>query len=67
MLARVHKRKRLGVVSDLKFLRSVSTGSIPKIIWDHFDFRQIAEGKLVAHKDVRAQFESWLTGSSGRP
>ena len=29
--------------------------------------RQIAERKLIPHEDVKAQFESWLTGSSGRP
>jgi len=29
--------------------------------------RQTAEGKLIPHEDVRAPFESWLTGSSGRP
>jgi predicted transcriptional regulator len=29
--------------------------------------RQIAEGKLIAHDEVKAQFQSWLTGSSGRP
>jgi predicted transcriptional regulator len=29
--------------------------------------RQIAEHKLIPHEEVKAQFESWLTGSSGRP
>jgi predicted transcriptional regulator len=29
--------------------------------------RQIAEGKLIPHEEVKAQVESWLTGSSGRP
>jgi len=29
--------------------------------------RQIAEGKLIPHEEVKAQFKSWLTGSSGRP
>ena len=28
--------------------------------------RQIEEGKLIAHKEVKAQFKSWPTGSSGR-
>ena len=27
--------------------------------------RQIAEGKLIAHEEVKARFQSWLTGSSG--
>ena len=29
--------------------------------------RQIAEGQLIPHEGVKAQVESWLTGSSGRP
>ena len=29
--------------------------------------RQIAEGKLIPHEEVKAQLKSWLTGSSGRP
>jgi predicted transcriptional regulator len=29
--------------------------------------RQIVEGKLIAHEEVKAQVRSWLTGSSGRP
>jgi predicted transcriptional regulator len=29
--------------------------------------RQVAEGLLVPHDEVKAQFQSWLTGSSGRP
>jgi predicted transcriptional regulator len=29
--------------------------------------RQIAEGKLIPHEEVKVQFKSWLTGSSGRP
>jgi predicted transcriptional regulator len=29
--------------------------------------KQIAEGKLIPHEEVKAQFNSWLTGSSGRP
>jgi predicted transcriptional regulator len=28
--------------------------------------RQIEEGKLIAHEEVKAQFKSWPTGSSGR-
>src|SRR5271165_4989829 len=28
--------------------------------------RQIEEGKLIAHEEVKAQFKSWTTGSSGR-
>ena len=29
--------------------------------------RQIAEGKLIPHEEVKKEFRSWLTGSSGRP
>ena len=29
--------------------------------------KQIAEGKLIPHEEVKTQFNSWLTGSSGRP
>ena len=29
--------------------------------------RQIAEGKLISHEEVKEEFRSWLTGSSGRP
>ena len=29
--------------------------------------RQITEGKLIAHEEVKAQVKSWLIGSSGRP
>jgi predicted transcriptional regulator len=29
--------------------------------------RQIAEGKLIPHEEVKKDFRSWLTGSSGRP
>ena len=29
--------------------------------------RQIAEGKLIPHEEVKEEFRSWLTGSSGRP
>jgi predicted transcriptional regulator len=29
--------------------------------------RQIAEGKLIPHEEVKTQFKSWVTGSSGRP
>lgn len=29
--------------------------------------RQITEGKLIAHEEVKAHVKSWLTGSSGRP
>ena len=29
--------------------------------------RQIAEGKLIGHDEVKTQFQSSLTGSSGRP
>ena len=28
--------------------------------------RQIAEGKLILHEEVKKEFRSWLTGSSGR-
>ena len=28
--------------------------------------RQIEEGKLIAHEEVKAQLKSWPTGSSGR-
>ena len=28
--------------------------------------RQIAEGKLIPHEEVKEEFGSWLTGSSGR-
>jgi predicted transcriptional regulator len=27
--------------------------------------RQIAEGKLIPHEEVKEEFRSWLTGSSG--
>ena len=30
-------------------------------------FKQIAEGKLIPHEEVKEEFKSWLTGSSGRP
>ena len=29
--------------------------------------RQITEGKLIPHEEVKAEFKSWLTGSSERP
>jgi predicted transcriptional regulator len=29
--------------------------------------RQIAEGQLIPHEEVKKEFRSWLTGSSGRP
>jgi len=29
--------------------------------------RQIAEGKLIPHEEVKKEFRSWLTGSSGHP
>jgi predicted transcriptional regulator len=29
--------------------------------------RQIAEGKLIPHEEVKEEFRSCLTGSSGRP
>ena len=29
--------------------------------------RQISEGKLIPHEEVKKEFRSWLTGSSGRP
>ena len=29
--------------------------------------RQITEGKLIPHEEVKEEFRSWLTGSSGRP
>ena len=29
--------------------------------------RQVAQGKLVPHDEVKVQFQSWLTGSPGRP
>jgi predicted transcriptional regulator len=28
--------------------------------------RQVAEGKLIGHEEVKAQLKSWLTGSFGR-
>lgn len=28
---------------------------------------QIAEGELIPHEEVKEEFRSWLTGSSGRP
>ena len=29
--------------------------------------RQIAEGKLIPHEEVKEEFRSWLIGSSGHP
>jgi predicted transcriptional regulator len=29
--------------------------------------RQIAEGKLIPHEEMKEEFRSWLTGSSRRP
>ena len=28
--------------------------------------RQVKEGKLISHAEVKEQFKSWVTGSSGR-
>ena len=44
------------IVEKAKFLADLDEG-----------LKQIAEGKLIPHQEVKAQFNSWLTGSSGRP
>ena len=46
----------LQIAEKAKFLAGLDEG-----------LRQIAEGKLIPHEEMKKEFRSWLAGSSGRP